>query len=89
MPKAKEIKIEWVHGTCNTIGGQVYFTNEKGNDCFCITVYGGPDEKVLKAKAWIKACLPSRIEEFLMEHPGWKQVDKENYDIAYSKRFIH
>ena len=89
MPKAKEIKIEWVHGTSEAIGGQVYFVNAEMNDCYCITVYGAPDEKVLKSKAWIKSYLPAHIEEFLLKHPGWKQADKETYDIAYSQRFIH
>lgn len=84
MAKAKEIKIKWVHD--NTVGGRIYFANAEMNECFTITAYGAPDEKVLKAKAWIKTYLPQRAEEFLMEHPGWKQVDEATYDIAYSNR---
>lgn len=82
--KEKEIKIEWVrHGT---IGGQAYLVNATEDKCFCITCYGAPDEKVLKAKADIKARLPERVAEFILENPGWKQVAKERYDIVYSNR---
>lgn len=86
--KEKEIKIEWVHGSNGTIGGQAYFINATEDKHFCITYYGAPDEKVLKAKANIKVRLPERVAEFLMENPGWKQVTKEKYNSVYFKRKI-
>lgn len=84
--KEKEIKIEWVHGSNGTIGGQAYLVNATEDKCFCITCYGAPDEKVLKAKADIKVHLPERVAEFILENPGWKQVTKEKYDTVYFNR---
>lgn len=86
MAKAKEkkIKIEWVRH--ETIGGQAYLVNATEDKCFCITCYGAPDEKVLKAKADIKVRLPERVAEFILENPGWKQVTKEKYDSVYFNR---
>lgn len=89
MPKAKEIKIEWVHGVSGAIGGQAFLVNANESRGYCITLYGGPEEKVLKAKAGIKTRLPERVGEFILENPGWKQVTKEKYLAVTSSRKTH
>lgn len=87
MPKAKEkeIKIVWGRNTAGCVEARFYFANKERNKTGIITMAGGPDEKVLKAKARIKETSPDYILDFLARHPDLEQVDQETYDDAYDR----
>lgn len=86
MPeKKKEIKIVWCRNTSGLIEGRFYFLNRETGKTGILTMAGGPDEKVLKAKARIKETSPENIADFLARHPGFERVDEETYDAAYNK----
>lgn len=84
--KKKEIKIEWAYGSSDLIEGHFFFVNDKDDKTFMLTLCGGPDEKVLKAKARIKESAPEHIALILAERPGFKQVDRDTYEKAYTKQ---
>jgi hypothetical protein len=83
--KKQEIKVVWAHNSAGLIEGRFFFVNPFINKTGILTMAGGPDEKVLKAKARIKATAPERIADYLANHPGFVQVDQETYDKAYDK----
>ena len=77
---AKEIKIEWDRNAMDCIEGRVFFVNKTLGKTYMMSISGGLEEKVLKAKARIKADLPIRAAEFLKSHQGWEQVDRTAYE---------
>ncbi len=83
--KKKEIKIVWSRNTAGLVEGKFFFANKERNKTGILTIAGGPDEKVLKAKARIKETSPEYIADFLARHPGFERVDEETYDAAYER----
>lgn len=83
--KKKEIKIVWARNSAGLVEGRFFFANKERNKTGILTMAGGPDEKVLKAKARIKETSPERIADFLARHPGFERVDEETYDDAYDR----
>ena len=87
MPKTKEIPIEWGRNSAGLVEGRIFFANKERNKTSILTMAGGPDEKVLKAKARIKASAPDYITDFLARYPDYEQVDRATYEYAYSRRY--
>ena len=84
----KEIKIEWTNKGM-TPGAQLFFVREDLSQRYLITLHVGQAEKVLKGKARIKTQIPEVVNEFLMNHPGWKQCDLKTYESAKNHGLIH
>lgn len=84
MKKEKEIQVEFNNDGFH-ISGQIFFVNEDLSRRFAISMILGPDEKVLKGKARVKADAPVRAAEWLAEHPGWKQCTREVFDAAQNR----
>ena len=76
MAKAKEIKLEFFRDGNDCICASIYLVNQEKTKRYMASFAGAPKEKVLTAKAAIRA----RVAEWVDTHPEWIRVEKEVYE---------